>query len=97
MKTEHIVEELKEAARKLGLRVRVDSGSFRGGRCTVGEQELIVLNRRHLPETHVVILAEGLRDLPVDQVFLRPAVREALETAWRRQAGDAPEALDDAA
>lgn len=94
MKTEHIVTELKEAARQLGLQVRVDNGSFRGGRCKVGDEEMIVLNRRHLPETHVRILAEGLRDLPVDTVFLRPAVREALEAAWRRQDQRDAEAVD---
>lgn len=85
MKTEHIVEELKAAARQLGLRVRVDNGSFRGGRCRVEGEELIVLNRRHLPEAHLMILAEGLRGLATDTVFLRPAVRDALEAAWRRQ------------
>ncbi len=85
MKTEHIVEELKQAARQLGLRVRIDNGNFRGGRCKVGDEEMIVLNKRHLPEAHLRILAESLRELPAETVFLRPAVREALEAAWRRQ------------
>lgn len=84
MKTEHIVDALKEAARQLGLRVRLDNGSFRGGRCKVGEQEMVVLNKRHLPEAHLVILAEALRGLPTETVFLRPAVRDALEAAWAR-------------
>jgi hypothetical protein len=84
MKTQHIVEELKRAAEQLGLQVRVDRGNFRGGRCTVGEEEMVVLNRHHLPEVHLVILAESLRDLPTESIFLRPAVREALEEAWRR-------------
>lgn len=85
MKTQHIVEELKKAAEQLGLQVRVDRGNFRGGRCTVAEDEMIVLNRRHLPEAHLIILAESLRDLPTDTIFLRPAVREALEEAWKRR------------
>lgn len=84
MRIEQIVEELKQAARRLGLQVRTDTGSFRGGRCTVGADEWIVLNRMHPPEAHLAILAESLRDLPMDTVFLRPAVRAALEAAWRR-------------
>lgn len=94
MKTEHIVEELKAAARQLGLQVRIERGNFRGGRCKVGAEEMIVLNRRHLPEAHLVILAESLRDLPTETVFLRPAAREALEAAWQRQDQLSMEAID---
>lgn len=85
MKIDKIVDALKQAAHQLGMRVRVDNGSFRGGRCRVGDENVIVLNRRHTPEAHLAILAESLRDQPVDTIFLRPAVRDALEEAWRRQ------------
>lgn len=84
MKTEHIIEELTKAAAQLGIEVRMGKGNFRGGRCVVGDEEIIVLNRRHLPEANLVILAESLRDLPIETVFLRPAVRSALEEVWQR-------------
>jgi len=80
--------------------VRRERGAFRGGRCIVGEEEMVVLNRRHPPEAHVALLAESLRGLPVEQLYLTPAVRAALEEQWRRaDAGlsDAPpDAADDA-
>ena len=82
MKTPHIVEALTQAAGQLGLDVRVEKGNFQGGRCTVGEETFVMLNKRHPPERHLLLLAEALRDLPVDTIFLRPAVREALEAAW---------------
>jgi hypothetical protein len=84
MKTKQVVEELKQAAEQLGVRVRTDRGNFRGGRCRIGDEDVIVLNRQHLPEAHLAILAWSLRDLPVDGIFLRPAVRQILEDAWRR-------------
>jgi hypothetical protein len=84
MKTEQIVEELKKAAEQLGYRVRTEKGNFQGGRCVVGEENTIMLNKRHLPQVQLVILAQSLRDLPVDEVFLRPAVRNALEDVWQR-------------
>ena len=84
MKTEQIIEELKKASARLGIEVRMGKGNFRGGRCIVGDEEIIMLNKRHLPEANLVILAESLRDLPVDTVFLRPAVRSALEEVWQR-------------
>jgi len=44
----------------------------------------VMLNKRHPPEVHLTVLAESLRDKPVDTIFLRPAVRDALEKAWTR-------------
>ena len=82
MKTPQIVDALAQAARQLGLEVRAEKGNFQGGRCTVGDERFVVLNKRHAPERHLFVLAEALRDLPVDTIFLRPAVRDALEGAW---------------
>ncbi|MEZ4701850.1 MAG: hypothetical protein R2834_16045 [Rhodothermales bacterium] len=82
MKPDKIVKELEEVAQQLGLQVRRERGNFRGGRCTVSGQETIVLNRHHLPDVHVVVLAESLRESPLEAVFMKPAVRKALEEAW---------------
>lgn len=103
MKTQVIVKELEEIARQLGLGIRKGKGNFRGGRCVVGGEELIVLNRHHLPEIHLSILAEGLRGLPVEDVFMKPAVRKALEEVWEAKLEekapeeDTAEATDDKA
>jgi hypothetical protein len=86
MKTAQIIRELEGAVRQLGLRVRYESGRFRGGRCLVAGEDMVVLNRRRPVETHLAVLAETLRELPVDSLYLRPAVREALETAWSTRA-----------
>lgn len=84
MKLQHIIDELAEAARQLGWAVRTERGGFRGGRCLVNGEQLIMLNKRQPPEAHLAILAESLRDLPVETVYLKPAVRAALEQAWER-------------
>lgn len=82
MDTKQVIDELEQAAQQLGFEVRREKGNFRGGRCQKGNTELIMLNKRHLPETQLAVLAEALRDAPVDTVYLKPAVREALETVW---------------
>ncbi len=87
METTTIIEELEDVAERLGLAVRAEKGNFRGGRCVVGEQEIIMLNKNHLPETQLVVFANALREAPLDTIYLKPAVRTALEEAW---------ALDDA-
>lgn len=82
MKPSYIVRELIRVAEGLGFRVRYDTGNFRGGSCTLREEQLILLNRRHPVEAHVAVLAEALRGQPVEGMFLRPAVRSALEEVW---------------
>lgn len=84
MKAEAIVKALETAHAQLGVRVRRERGAFQGGRCTVDDHEVLVLNRNHPVEVQLAVLAESLRSLPADQVFLRPAVRAALEDQWRR-------------
>ena len=86
MKIQQIVKELEDAARQLGVQVRREKGNFRGGYCVRNDEELLMLNKNHPAEAHVAILAEALRSLPVDTVFLRPAVRRALDDAWARAA-----------
>jgi hypothetical protein len=82
MDTTTIIEELEDAAERLGFDVRAEKGNFRGGRCVVGGEALIMLNKRHPPETQLVVMAEALRDAPLDTIYLKPAVREALEDTW---------------
>ena len=48
----------------------------------MGGEELIMLNKRHQPETRLVVLAEALRDAPLDTIYMKPAVRQALEDTW---------------
>lgn len=83
MKSSQIAKELEDAARQLDVRVRREKGSFRGGFCIRKGEEILMLNRQHPPEIHVAVLAEALRNLPVDSVYLRPAVRHALDEAWK--------------
>lgn len=85
MKTDQILRELEDVARRLGVDVRVERGGFRGGLCQIDDEPVIVLNKRQPPETRLAILADSLRSLPVDTVFMRPAVRHALEASWASQ------------
>ena len=85
MKAKKIVQELENVARKLGLEIRKGKGSFRGGLCTISGQETIVLNKLHVPEVHITILAESLKEMHMDTVEMKPAVKEALQDAWDAQ------------
>ncbi len=82
MDTDTIIEELTDVAERMGMEVRVEKGNFRGGRCQVGDTTVIMLNKRHMADVQLAVLANSLRKAPLDTVYLKPAVRDALESAW---------------
>lgn len=83
MKPPALIAALEDALTRLGVRIQRARGAFRSGLCTVEGAEVVVLNRQHPPEAQVVALAEALRQLGrVDELYLRPTVRAALEDAW---------------
>ena len=86
MDTTTIIDELEDVAGRLGIEVRAEPGNFRGGRCVVEGEEVIMLNTNDLPETQLVVLAEALREAPLDAIYLKPAVRRALNEAWAQDA-----------
>jgi hypothetical protein len=86
MKIDQVIKELESAVEQLGLRVRREKGNFRGGYCVRNDEEFLMLNRVHPPEVHLAVLADALRTMDVDKVYLKPVVRQALEDAWARNA-----------
>ncbi len=97
MKPPAVVAALEEALRQLGVRVRRERGTFRGGLCAVDGEPFVVLNKLHPPEAQATVLAVALREHGgVDGLYLRPAVRAALEDAWAQaDAGQTADASDD--
>ena len=77
-----VVAALEEALERLGVRVRRERGLFQGGLCVVDGEEVVVLNRAQPPEAQVAVLAGAVRACDHDALYLRPAVRAALDDAW---------------
>ena len=96
MTTENVLEELTDAAGRIGVEVRTEKGNFDGGRCTVGGEEVVMLNKRHLPERRLAVLAQALRAEEMEAVYLPPAVRKALQEVWAAQDAAAQDAAPDA-
>ncbi|MFO8232606.1 MAG: hypothetical protein R6U20_08055 [Longimonas sp.] len=90
MKTETILEELVDVAERMDIAVRIEKGDFQGGRCHMGGETVIMLNKRHPIEVQLAVLGRSLRTEPLDTVYLKPAVRDALHAIW-----DDADAADD--
>jgi hypothetical protein len=85
MKSEKLVQHLSEAVRKLGYKLRVEEGNFRGGQCIFGEDRLIILNRRMTQEERAEVLARVLNSQDLDQIFLLPEVRSYVNKTAKSQ------------
>lgn len=79
MKNEEVIQELQEIARQLGITVRFERGDFEGGYCILKAQRLLLINRRLLPNRKAVVLATALREIGLENVFLKPAVRAYID------------------
>lgn len=89
MTHQQIYDELKQLAEQMGIAVRLEVGDFDGGSCTVNEQRVILINRRHDITRRVNVLARALHGEGLDEVFVKPALRDFIEdeVARARAAG----------
>jgi hypothetical protein len=90
MTNEELFEDLKALSVELGIRVRFEQGDFDGGYCLLREERLLVLNRRANLTKKIRTLALGLTEYGLGDIFIRPAVREAIEdevAKAKREAG----------
>jgi hypothetical protein len=80
-----LVDELTETARRLGLEVRREKilrevgYRARGGACRLREKDLIILDSAQPPAEQVEVLVEILRERNLDDLYLSPAARRALQ------------------
>jgi hypothetical protein len=79
VKREELMQELQGVAMQLGVTIRYERGDFEGGYCVLKEQKLLLVNRRLLPLRKSAILALALHEIGLENVFLKPAVREYIE------------------
>ncbi len=84
MKIEKLILELESLCEKSGYSIRKERGSFRGDQCVIEGEKLIVINKNKPAESQAGILANVLRSIDADQIFIKPAVRKSLEELWDR-------------
>ena len=80
MNDAHLLQELEAVASQLSVEVRhEDLEGSRGGLVRLRGQRCILLDRELSVPERVELMAGALARLPLDDVFLRPVVRELLE------------------
>ena len=86
-RSSRLVDELTEAAKRLGLEVRRErilrevGYRARGGACRLREKYLIIIERDQPPAEQLEVLVEALRDRgDLEQLYLSPAARRILQS-----------------
>lgn len=66
MNYSHLLSELEQIAKKLGINIRYEKGDFEGGFCVLKEQKVVVVNKRLIDSRKASALALALTDYGVD-------------------------------
>ncbi len=80
-----LVDELAEAARRLGLEVRREKllrevgYRARGGACRLRQKNLIIIDREQPAAEQIEVLAEAMRGRNLEEVYLSPAARRIVQ------------------
>jgi hypothetical protein len=79
MTHEQILSELEQLASNCGISIRYEKGDFDGGYCVLKTERLIVINKRLAPTRRASVLAQGLAEVGIDEMYLKPVLREYIE------------------
>ena len=79
MTPEQILKELEQLAAQCSIAVRYEKGDFEGGFCVLKTERLIVINKKLAPARKASVVAQGLAEIGIDEVYLKPVIREFIE------------------
>lgn len=94
MKAVKFLLELEALCEQKGYRIRKEKGAFAGNHCLVEGEKLILLNSRLPVESQVGTLARVLKELDLEDIYIKPAVRRELTDLWKRSGHPDPSELD---
>ena len=79
-----IVDELAEAAQRVGLEVRREKimreigYRIRGGACRLRDKNLVIIDRDQPAAEQLEVIAEALRSRDLESLYLSPAARRVV-------------------
>ena len=81
-----ILDQLEELAERLGVRIRYeaikqdeDSINVVGGLCLLRGEYVVIINSKATMQDRIKTLATALKHFELDQIYLRPVLRELLD------------------
>lgn len=79
MENQELLPELESVASQLGIRLRYEKGDFEGGYCVLKSERIIVINKKLSPSVRLSVLARGISEIGLNNIYVKPAVRNFIE------------------
>ena len=80
MTDEQLLQEFEALIERLGIHIaRVDLEGRSGGLCRIHGERRFILDRDLDPKNQIKIIASALARLPLDDIFVLPRVRDAID------------------
>ncbi|MBI4551992.1 MAG: hypothetical protein HY710_06990 [Candidatus Latescibacteria bacterium] len=74
-----LLQEFEALAERLSIQVRYADLEREGGLCRYRDGDHLIINKRLTPQAKIAVFARALAPFPLDDVFVIPAIREALD------------------
>lgn len=84
MKKEKILEHLMTIAGELKIKVRQEKGDFAGGYCIKEEENLVLLNKRHMIDKRICILAREISGFDLSGMKIPAPVMTVIDSERKR-------------
>ena len=79
MKPTIVFQEFEQIAEKLGIRIVLEKGDFKGGFCLLEEEHIIVINKLKPIEQRIRALGKAFSRMDTSHIYLKPIIREIIE------------------
>jgi hypothetical protein len=79
MENQELLTELESIALQLGIKLRYEKGDFEGGYCVLKSERIIVINKKLSPSLRLSVIARGINEIGLNNVYVKPAVRDFIE------------------
>ena len=89
MKPDQLYQELKDLAERIHITVseqnlKTSGIKVKSGLCTVKGQQIFIMDKHKSVHKKIRILAEQLATMPLEDLYIIPAVRELLNKAGEK-------------
>jgi hypothetical protein len=94
MKKEKLLLALEDIAKTLNLKVRQEKGDFAGGSCVKDDEPIILLNKRHMIDKRINVLARELASFDLSGIEIPRPVMDVIDSE-RKRASEIEAELED--
>ncbi len=77
-RNDRLIQEIEALLEQLSIPIRYEKGNFKGGLCRINDEQLFILNKNLPLEQKLQIFREELTHLDLENIFIRPILREYL-------------------